>query len=75
MEKAKKITLPIEIAFELTTDKPETSGLMSSLRDMGFEQSGITGNCTKVKYKGQFTGTSEDLRIFCKKVKNYSTKA
>ena len=74
VENRKTISLPIEITFDLQTDSPETSGLMTSLRQIGFNQESVGGTITRVKYKGTFTGTLETLEHLVKAVKGHRTK-
>ncbi len=74
MQKSTKLLLPIQITFDLTKDSPETSGLMSSLRKKGFEQKQTSGTLTKWTFKGDFTGTLDDLKELCRAVKRHRTK-
>lgn len=73
MQKTKP-SLPIQITFDLTKDSPETSSLMASLRKKGFEQERSSGNLTKWTFKGNFTGTLNDLKGLCRAVKRHRTK-
>ena len=61
MQKKETFSIPIQITFDLTKHAPETSGLMSSLRQMGFYQESVGGTITRATYTGTFTGTEESL--------------
>lgn len=74
MPKSTNLSLPIQITFDLTKDRPETSGLMTSLRKKGFEQKRSSGTLTKWTFKGDFTGTLDDLKDLCRSVKQHRTK-
>ncbi len=50
----------IEITFDLS-DYPDTSKLMQELRKLGYDQGSVEVNMPKVKFKGQFTGSIDDL--------------
>jgi len=69
MQETKILSLPIEITFDITTDTPESSGLMTSLRKMGFTQIGTEIQSTRLRYTGNYSGTLENLQELCDKVK------
>lgn len=69
-----KLSLPMEITFDLTRDRPETSGLMAFVRKKGFQQEKIGGNGTRVRLTGNFTGTLDDLKALCCAVKSHRKK-
>ena len=55
-------------------DTPEASGLMTSLRKIGFEQESVGVNGIRLKHKGTFNGTQENLEALRRAVKSHRKK-
>lgn len=69
-----QVEVPVEITFELKTDEPETSGLLDSLRKMGFVQKSVGVKLPQLTYKGVFNGTQENLEALRQALKSHQTK-